>query len=1153
MAEENTPIYSEMPVLNPATFSRDEMLQIVDTFKDTDQGPATIVAKTLAGEVGQDAPGLFTYESLKDGTAPFFDFSDQYKGVAPSARGLTDEEIISIFAVDPEGNPIMPGEFKSGFMREILPQSLSVAGGFKGGQKLMSVAPKHPYVQAGAGIVGFLGGMFVGGETGKVITDVTMGEERPHTPGQTAAYEQGKTAAGVIGWLPLPFMVNPKITFGAAAYLDNLAKEGVEKGPRAMRFLRGSERLLGKVGQGARDNKAGTVVGELALGAGATFAAGAAEKQYPNEPLPRIGYEFLGSGGGMLLGAPLTTLVENFDSLKTGYRSMREQARVGGISQALNPVKQYRQGRAVTRILEILEETGEDPKAVIERLEASSLNGVLLDADGQPIQLTAGTKSASPALLAIEKSLDQLGMGLGKERTAGAKSAIAALRTTILALSNSDEQAALQAAADISESVFAANLNNNLRQATDNVVAAFENVAPGNESNIRLSERLYDVVQNQMSLARRQEKQLWNNVPNIEVTNFVDEAGEATNVPNFITVWENTFAGAPQPYRDKYMTKLKYLGRFVDDKKADLGLNVDSDGNPVPPTGNLTTQDLTYMRSLALDEASEAMAAGNRKSASIAYQMADAILQDLNNVPPAPDQQNFRAAYDQARVYSKALNDTFTRAFAGDALETTTDRGLRIAPELLANRLLQGGNDPTYLRIQQINDIGTFQMENGIEGAENTVATLRGVQESILRNARAEAFNPETGQISLDSLQKWMAKNKEILDTFPALREDLQNVESAQILLNDTTQAAKMRQAEEAAQVSFYDIMNPVMGDGRRLHGTESPTTAITKAINSKAPYRNLNRILDLVKSTPDEALREQAMKGLRSTIMEWAGTKAGLSSSGTFSPTVLYQQMFKPLKGSKSDLSLMDWMVENKVMGEQRSATMREFLTEMVRFEAAEVDGSIGELVDRAGPILDFYLAISGSALGTRMQKVFTGGQSGPGALVAAGKGAETMRNIFADIPAALQTDVMSEIMRNPELLAAMMRRPRTDAIGARLKGYIGDTLKKGGFKPVRSVVPGTGREIREEVDQRLAPDAFAPQPEEQNLPPANQQGALNPPVQAIPTPISGPAPSPVQPQPAAVQTASRGSGPVDRARFAALFPEDRELLGIGSLMGQG
>jgi len=184
-------------------------------------------------------------------------------------------------------------------------------------------------------------------------------------------------------------------------------------------------------------------------------------------------------------------------------------------------------------------------------------------------------------------------------------------------------------------------------------------------------------------------------------------------------------------------------------------------------------------------------------------------------------------------------------------------------------------------------------------------------------------------------------------------------------------------------------------------------------------------------------------------------------------------------------------------------------------------------------------------------MQKVFTGGSAGPGAITAASKGADTMRNIFADIPAALQTDVMSEIMRNPELLAAMMRKPRTDAIGARLRGYIGDTLKKGGFKPVRSILPGTGREIREEVDQMLAPDAFAPPSEQQNMPPNNQQGALNPPV-LNPTQNSGPALGPVNPPPAAVKTASQGSGPVDRTKFAALFPEDRELLGIGSLMGQ-
>jgi len=60
---------------------------------------------------------------------------------------------------------------------------------------------------------------------------------------------------------------------------------------------------------------------------------------------------------------------------------------------------------------------------------------------------------------------------------------------------------------------------------------------------------------------------------------------------------------------------------------------------------------------------------------------------------------------------------------------------------------------------------------------------------------------------------------------------------------------------------------------------------------------------------------------------------------------------------------------------------------------------------------------------------------------------------------------------------------------------------------------------------------------------------------------PPSGPAPSLRQPVSAAPQRppvesvapqrqAATQSGPVDRARFAALFPEDRELMGIGSLM---
>jgi hypothetical protein len=192
----------------------------------------------------------------------------------------------------------------------------------------------------------------------------------------------------------------------------------------------------------------------------------------------------------------------------------------------------------------------------------------------------------------------------------------------------------------------------------------------------------------------------------------------------------------------------------------------------------------------------------------------------------------------------------------------------------------------------------------------------------------------------------------------------------------------------------------------------------------------------------------------------------------------------------------------------------------------------------------MDFYLGITGSAIGTRAQSVLTGGQPGPGAIMAAGKGAETMRRIFADIPATQHIDVMSELMRNPELLAAMMRNPRGDKERSRLAQRVGDLLLQLGFiSPVRRGIPSGVREADEAIEAEPIPTF------------EDEEASLNIPTRA-PTPNVGPAPSPV------IQTASASlpqttpqSGPVDRTRYAAMFPNDPASAlirqGIGSMMG--
>ena len=161
-----------------------------------------------------EEPNYVTYGGLRDGTAPIFELFPSLKDKSPAERSLNNEEIIKMFAYDPEGNPIEGGTFLEGFKRDIIPQAASVPtfmGGYSLGQTLVAgvppVSPPTAAIRFGTpivtGVLGSIGGYFVGEQ----IADELLGDEVPMLPGQTAAYEAGKTAAGAAAWLPFPFLL----------------------------------------------------------------------------------------------------------------------------------------------------------------------------------------------------------------------------------------------------------------------------------------------------------------------------------------------------------------------------------------------------------------------------------------------------------------------------------------------------------------------------------------------------------------------------------------------------------------------------------------------------------------------------------------------------------------------------------------------------------------------------------------------------------------------------------------------------------------------------------------------------------------------------------------------------------------------------------
>jgi hypothetical protein len=1310
-----TPI-SEEPVVVAPTLELGDlpyMMYDKEEFDSTVKAFGGDTGKFVSSMVGvlqedfPDQPDFITYQGLRNGTAPILNSFPDFAGLGPSERRLSNEEIIRLFATDLEGDPIEAGTMLKGAMREAIPIAATVPtfmGGFSAGQYAVAgVPPVGPAailrfglpLVAGAATAGL--GYFVG----EKVNEAIQGEESPITPGTSAAYEAGKTAVGALAWLPMPYMVPAKLNFGVEL-AEGLVKEG-QKIPLGLKIARGLENTVGSMGAQASANPFKFAAAEAVAGAGATAGAYGAENLYEGSGGARIGGELLGGVSFALLGNLFAKrLPTTLGALKAGYKAVKEGRVQEGAYDIAVAFKGKREGQVTNYILDLLEESSEDIDAVIAALTSKEFESMLLDEAGNPIALTSALKSGSPTLAALEKSLEQMAVGLSKERNSANVQADRALRNVIVSLYGTGDKDAIQEGALLAQSVFDAELENSLLGSMQTVMEAFDKVAGKRgpewaaERQATLGQKLFNVIEERFKAGRAQERTLWRNTgQNLTITEFVDADGNVSDMPNFMSYWEDTLPTTIEA-ADEVKKPLNALNAFVVRKRNELfpdaeevaevvvsprlrkttekfedildsirgTQNLDqfqrireqADGiadvdekisflrqqaslvrrnadqfedrrletrtanaieefaniqrltfrdagretamsqAPGGADGAISIQELTEMRTTALSKARMLAASGDSSGARVAYGFAEALMRDLESFPQGVD-----PAYDTARAYSRAFNDAYTRTFAGDILGVSKTGAAKVAPEMIANDIFNA--DAGYLRSLQLDGIGKFELTQSLTNlagnsqgelkpllddmmstvintdndmidtqkltkwvsdnaaaldqfpqardnvlqAVNTTTTVRGTTETILRNIRAAAYNPETGVVNVDSLNKWMAKpeNVDVLNAMPALKADLENSVTANLLLKAGTKANAEAQRELSGQVSFMDLLPKT---------TENPATAFARAFSSKnsKPIQNLTNLWKVVENAPESWVdaagvtrtKTEAADGFRSSLIESLYTRNG-QTSNSFSPKGLYENIFLPHPNSPNKITLAEWMVEKGVMPKVEVDRLKKITAEMVKMESFTLnsDVNLGDLAETVGPMMDFYLRIAGSSLGARAQSLLPGDSSG-GSLVAASAGSKAFRTayskIFSSIPESMKMDVMTQMMRDPDLLAVMLKKGRTDrersAIGSRLT----DLLVEKGLVPAgraaanfgRRALPGIVRERDESIQREI-------QQLESELPPNDQQGAfVPPPVQQRPSPVVSPttqASAVPSPAPAPVN-----SGPVDRTRYAALFPND-------------
>jgi hypothetical protein len=183
-------------------------------------------------------PGLFSYETLKDGTAPLFDLFPEYENIAPKKRALKDEAMLSLFSnVQDFGkywkNEADPDPFYNlnalwhGAKHEIGPAT-GVALGVTAGVKAVTpwaapLMPVAPYLGTaiflGGATAGGISGYFAGREAGEAL----IGPKAPVVPTLKASNNLGETLTfGVSSFAtPMLWPVKALQGTGAVTFLTN--------------------------------------------------------------------------------------------------------------------------------------------------------------------------------------------------------------------------------------------------------------------------------------------------------------------------------------------------------------------------------------------------------------------------------------------------------------------------------------------------------------------------------------------------------------------------------------------------------------------------------------------------------------------------------------------------------------------------------------------------------------------------------------------------------------------------------------------------------------------------------------------------------------------------------------------------------------------
>lgn len=730
---------------------------------------------------------------------------------------------------------------------------------------------------------------------------------------------------------------------------------------------------------------------EAAAGAGGGMGRSIAEYHYPgNEPVAMLAELAGGVTGGVAAQAP----------------SLLARTPVTGA--VIDAGRSVLPSGAPSRAASRLQSMTEDPYAASRAAVAPTIS-----------DLTPAQRTGETSLLALERAVAEGNPAIARDLRARAEAAQATLLAEARALGGDSAQTRAFLEGRVTRLFESLNARAEQAEAAARQrIAALEPSAPAAERS-RITREEFD---NAFSDVRKQVGAMYDpsviGDTRLSTTSLFDQFAalvDATPLPDRhnIPAYAKEFLGRPAPDEDEALRAIQ-PGLFP----------------PRPQSARLgqtaTPADLQSLRSNLLEIERRAYAEGRRKEGSFAGQIADLVMDALDNAPDAS------AALRAANAANRSMNEIFR----GGAVRPLSRMGdvaeANLPPELTLERLIGSGGPR--------GDIGARDL---LRATNNSPATRQAIEDYLTESFRNTAISG-AGRLEPESAANWMRKNAALLDRFPEVRNRLAEAMTAQ---GQAQTAVARRTAVESGLRQRDDSRVARLLDQRQ----ESP---VARFLNAK-PGEEVARVF----SADDPAA---IAAGLRRSVDRDQTGQALAGLRGAFIDNLLGRARQTTAEGPVFNGSaIMDVLNDPKQAAALRAVfdapamqRLRQIGTEFTALERARAarPAKGGVIEDIPSKVLDavgrFFVARTVSGLAE--------------SAIASG----AMRNFLKRMTTDRAERLVSDAVTNPELFSTLMSPLRTveqqDAAARRLQSWLAGL---------------GGRAVAgEEEDRQPAPNAMAP-----------------------------------------------------------------------------